>query len=751
MALLLAALAFMAAFLSFSIEPLVGRFLLPVYGGTPAVWTTSVVFFQIALLAGYAWAYLGPRMLGARRASVVQIVFVTLPVLTLPVAQPVAATGPDAVPTALWLLRVLVPMVGLPFAALSSIGPTAARWLAASRSGGAYRLLAASNAGSLLGLLAYPLLVEPNFDLDAQAAWWTVGYAGVVVMTGVAAVAAFRTDRRPIEVDAAGAGPGAGPEVVQITHPIATGATGFRLGAGGTTRQAIRTTDRAPGVETARWVALAAVPSSLVLGVTAHLTTDVAAVPLLWVVPLAVYLLTLILSFVGERPIGLAWAERLLPIAAVGVVAVLLDPARTDLRVVFAVDLSVLFLAGLVCHGRAAELRPPAARLTAFTLGIAAGGAAGGLLTAVLAPLVLPGPLEYPIAVVLALLARRAGSPVAGLERVPFAARYAVAAVVIVLIARAAGLLLTTGGLVGVLALGVLVVLAPRPRLFAGAVATAVAVSLALAPPSLFSTRTFFGTYRVEADQAGRHALYSGTTIHGTQQFANTDGRREPIGYYYRAGPVGDVLGTLDARAGGLSIGVVGLGAGGLAAYGRPQDRFDFFEIDPAVEQIARDPQLFTYLRDTPSQLRVVLGDGRLSLGDVPPASYDLLVLDAFSSDAVPVHLLTREALELDVTRLRPHGLLLVNVSNSYVDLARAVAAVGRDLGLVGIVRDDDPSPETRPDAGAASWIVLGRSADDLQSVATDAGWSPLGSAPGTRAWTDRFSDLVPYLLVAGG
>jgi hypothetical protein len=724
----LAALAGLAAFLAFSIEPMAAKLLLPPYGGTPAVWSAALVFFQIALLVGYGWAHLGPQLLGARTHAFVQSLIVILPVLALPIALPGWVLGPSGVPQAAWILLVLAAMVGAPFAALSTTGPTAGRWYAASDARGSnepFRLFAAGNAGSLLGLLPYPLVIEPSLDLPTQARVWAAGYVLFAVLTVLAATSVARRSQAASASSSAESRSRAGGEA--LSSPV----------------------DRAMIL---RWIGLAAIPSSLVVGVTAHLSTDVAAVPLLWVAPLALYLLTLVCAFARARPIGLRFATLALPVAAVAVVVTLADPTGLDLPVLLATHLGAFTLAALVCHGRLAEIRPRPDQLTLFTLAIALGGAIGGVLTAIVAPLILPGPYEYPIAFVLALLARSlSGASGAGrlesvVARLPAWVWYLGLAVVVVVGAHVMAVRIDSQLLFGGLVVGGLVLIANRPRVFAGAIAAIVVAEAAIVPTSLEVTRTFFGTYRVAADGAGRHALFAGPTIHGIQRYADPAGRAIPAGYYYPDGPVGDVMSAIQDERTPARIGVVGLGAGAMAAYGRRGDSIDFFEIDPAIEGIARNPALFTYLVDTRANAAVVIGDGRLAMAAKPTASYDLIVLDAFSSDAVPVHLLTREAFEIYLERLRGGGLIAINVSNRYLDLEREVGAVSADLGLPGIARTDEPPPEQAGDADSSSWVVLARSAADLGRVAAHPGWQTLPAFPGTRVWTDQYSDLVGIL-----
>jgi hypothetical protein len=729
------ATALISALLAFLIEPHVGKLLLPTYGGAAAVWTTALVFFQVSLLTGYALAHVVIRWLGLRRAALVEIVVVGLPLLALPVALPVGAAAPSGVAPAPWLLGVLAVTVGAPFVALATATPTLQRWLAATGGprarAGAVRLFAASNVGSLLGLLAYPTLVEPNLDLDDQARLWAFGYAAFFALIVAGAVVVLR--RAPPD--------------------------------GARTASADRPPSRSTRLE---WVGLAAVPAALVVGTTAQLTIDVAAVPLLWVVPLAIYLSTFVLAFAGARPIGLRVANLLLPPLALGVAISVFAGAQLPVWAIFGVSLGALACAGVVCHGRLAIARPTPERLTEYDLAIAAGGALGGLLAGVVAPIVLPVPLEGPIALVVALGLRWGSGPLGSgesdetddpaearpgpsrpwigpLTRTPFLLRYVLVSVALVVGLAWLQVEIDTGVLLAVLVLGLLLPLARWPIAFAAAVVGVFVLSLIAVPPALESVRTFYGERRVVEDGGGRHGLLAGTTVQGIQHFRQMELRTEPIGYYYRGGPLADVIGAAQATSPSARIDVVGLGVGALAALGRPTDSLIFIEIDPAVVAIARDPGLFTYLADATASTEIVVGDGRLGLASRPGASADLIVIDAFNSDAVPVHLLTREAIELYLDRLRAGGIVAFNVSNRFVDLEPVLAASARDLGLSGLARVDEPSLDLI-DADSSHVVVLARSTGELAGLAGRPGWRTLVQ-PADRAWTDRYSDLLGALL----
>jgi hypothetical protein len=442
---------------------------------------------------------------------------------------------------------------------------------------------------------------------------------------------------------------------------------------------------------------LAAVPAALLIGVTTEISTDIAAVPFLWIGPLVVYLVTLILAYARAEPIGARFgAAVLLPLAFV---VALRKLSLIDLPIDQAIGLlfATLAAAGLALHGRLAADRPSPRYLTAYTLHAALGGAIGGIVAGVIAPLVFRVPVE---------------------------------------------------GLI-VLAAAVLLAAQVRWQRVAGvpvlvAISIAVAAGAGGAPNLIRLDRSFYGAYRVDQPRLGVHVLTSGTTIHGRQSFGGPLAG-EPLSYYHRAGPLGEVIESLQAERPALRIGAVGLGAGAIAAYGREGDSFRFFEIDPTVVSIAQDSASFTFLADSPASIDVEVDDGRLGLEATGADAFDLLVLDAFSSDAVPVHLLTVESFATSMRTVAPRGVIAVHISNRFLDLEPVVAAAARDLGFVSIIGSDSPPPELAGLADASQWVIVGRSFSDLADLADGDRWRT-AHADGRRAWTDRYSDLLGAL-----
>jgi len=731
--LLFSVTLFLGATLLFSVQPMVGKMLLPTYGGAPAVWITCMLFFQAILFAGYSYAHGASRRIGAWRHALLHVVLLALPLAVLPI-RPDGAEPPEAgADPTLWLFRLLVVAAGAPLLLVSSTAPLLQRWYSHTGEPGArdpYFLYASSNAGSLFGLLGYPLFVEPNLTLAQQARWWTAGYA---LLVGAVGACAWRLWRAPVE-SAAGMARG------EARHEGPA--------------------ERIRPLRRVRWILLAFVPSSFLLGVTSHITTNIAAVPLLWVVPLALYLATFVLVFARRRVVPHAWVTGAFPYAVVGLGALTILDSPDLSWAVIPPHLVLFFVVAMMCHGELARTRPAPRHLTEFYFWIAVGGVLGGLFNAIVAPLAFDGIVEYPLVLALSclLLPLRGG---VGRSRRELGLDLAYPAV----LAVALSLLIwgTTGGVrdvPGRTAIGVVVaagaagcfVLRDRSlRLGLG-----VAVYLALlgrltgVPPDQLrlAERDFFGVKRVVDDADGRFRRFvHGTTNHG-MQWLDPLRRDEPTAYYHRSGPMGDVFAALAERDGPHEAAIVGLGAGALACYAKPGQRFTFFEIDPAVVRIARDSALFTYLTDCPGAHDLVVGDGRLTLAEEPDAKYDLIVLDAFSSDAVPTHLLTREALELYLDKLGDGGWLVFNITNAYMDFESVMGNLARDKGLAGRHRDDAVvDRESERDGRMPShYAVLTRAEEDLGALVVDPTWLPLRADPDARVWTDQFCDVLRLL-----
>lgn len=740
---------FLGAALLFAVQPMAAKAVLPLLGGSPAVWNTAMLFFQTALLAGYAYAHgigrLRMRVQAPVHAAVVAgglgLVFLTGGLLT----DPPRSAWP--VP---WLLAWLLATTGPTFFGVASAGPLLQRWFSRTdhpRARDPYFLYAASNAGSFLGLLAYPFVIEPALALPTQRGLWLGGYALFILLIAACGLLAKRRDASALATSAARAAEE--PKVEPHAGP----------------RE--RDDARTCWLRRLRWIALAFVPSSLMLGATTHLTTDVAAVPLLWVVPLSIYLLTFILAFSPRLPLRTAPLGRILVIALLALAVALLLEAKQPLWLVAALHLLVLGVGGLFAHRLLAGDRPGTSRLTEYYLLISVGGALGGLFNGLLAPVLFDRVLEYPItlaALALLLPWRRAGGAPRRGERAagrawPFAAAIAGGLLVYLVAVEVAlaELGIVGGYLVDALAIGapaILIFIASRSGLAMGA-CVLVALGVQQFRPSegrvLHRERTFFGVHRVERDDddyaAPAHLLLHGTTLHGLElRGPGFEGR--PTGYYHPSGPAGAAFAELhERRPDGYAAALIGLGTGALADYARPADRMVFHEIDPAVVRIAEDPDLFSFLtrarRSGADLPPVVLGDGRLTIAEHPEGSLDLVLVDAFSSDAIPVHLLTLEAVEIYLSRLAPDGLLVIHVSNQYLDLEPVVAAAAEALGLEArIWRDILPDERDPTGRVPSTWVVLARDAAALGGIGRSVRWFWLNPQKRVRPWTDERSDI---------
>lgn len=639
------------------------------------------------------------------------------------------AIGPDAQPPASgnpigWLLLVLTKSIGLPFFALAATAPILQRWFAGTDHPSAkdpYFLYAASNLGSLLALVMYPVIIEPALRLRMQNQLWAIGYGVFVLAACLAVAAGWRRKAREADSPA-----------LPADHADAVGAT-------------------APTWERrATWIGLAFIPSSLMLAVTTYFSTDIAPVPLFWIAQLALYLLTFVVAFSARSAWSRSIADRFMPLLILPLVVLMIAGVGISLWMAIPLHLAAFSMAALVCHGRLAADRPAPIHLTEFYFWLAFGGMLGGMFNTLAAPVLFSRVIEYPLVLVLALAARQGRRPE---PRSSWSVNDL--AVPIGVGALSAGFIVwlhpgpdKTPLFVAGLGLPALLALtqAKASLRFAACVATMLVAGLFAATAqgqALYVSRTFFGVYRVTTDQDNRlHTLYHGTTVHGTQA-VDPARQSEPMTYYAREGPIGQAFAVLPDVARRRDIAVVGLGVGTLASYRMPGQQWTFYEIDPEVERIARTDAYFTYLRAWGEGCRVVLGDARLSLARAPMNGYGLLVLDAFSSDAVPVHLMTSEALGLYLSRLAPGGVLAFHITNRHMTLAPVLARLALDHGLA--VRHQRHTAN-QPGQFSSEWMVMARNTADLGSLAMDPRWSTTVIPPSTPLWTDDFSNILSVL-----
>jgi SAM-dependent methyltransferase len=670
-----AATIFLSSFLLFLVQPLVARQILPWFGGTAAVWTTCMLFFQTLLLAGYAYAHGTNAWLKPRTQAIVHTVLLLLALATLPIAPPESWKPVGNEEPISYILLVLTITVGLPYLLVASTSSLLQAWYARVRPGvDPYRLFAVSNLASLLALIGYPLVVEPFFGNREQVVWWSAMFA---LFAALCIWLAWNA-----------AGKSSAAQTAAAEDAPAPTRNDYLL-----------------------WLALSATGSVLLLAVTNHVTQNVAAIPLLWLAPLTLYLLTFIIAFEGDSfgvrlyRVEIFWTVVLVWL---GGMAWLLADSRFqfDLGIQIAMFLSGLFVGCLFCHGELYRSRPAAKYLTGFYLTISAGGAIGGLLVAVAAPLVFKAYHELAIGLVVlaALAALRFWS--------------------VNVVARFASLLM----LVGVT--------------FA-----AVYEGTAFLKNVVLSDRNFYGVLRVKEYGAPGGSFHLRRLVHGVimhgEQYMEGERRREPGTYYMRSSGIGGAIAAADAR-GPVKVGVIGLGVGTLAAYGREGDTYRFYDINPQVETIARSQ--FHYLGDSKARIEVLMGDARLTLEREPPQGFDVLAVDAFSSDSIPVHLITREAVAVYLRHMKPDGVIAFHVSNRFLELPPVVGRLAKEHGLA-VVLVSDEGREGDDDHTKTDWVLLSRDPRALQAKGIQA-VNPV--APEERAhwrtWTDDYSNLVQIL-----
>lgn len=683
---------FLSSSLLFLVEPMAGKRLLPLLGGSSAVWITCLVFFQTTLLLGYLCAHAIATRL-SRRAQLVAYGFLLMVSLVQVFANLHPHPHASTVRPVFSVLWVLAMLIGLPFLALSATNPLLQSWYAHGRSEYAppYRLFALSNFGSLLALLAYPVLVEPNFSLRAQTLAWSVGFFVFVVVCGVIIAGRRKVpELREPEITPSSTVSVAVPTTSQAGTAVAS--------------SLIPQTVPTPGEKTL-WLLMAACGSLLLSAVTSHLSQNIAAIPLLWILPLTIYLLTFVLAFNGGKIYQRLIIMGLLP-SALGGVGYLIADTAMDVPIMISIPLFclTLFIGAFFCHGELYRRRPAARYLTQYYLLIAAGGALGSMFVGVLAPLVFSGSYEmawslvYTAALAAAIMWKEHWA-----WRIFWPAAAAALLVVVVLQERADRV------------------------------------------DAIVQVRSFYGTLRVtdeETEDAGRfRTLIHGTIQHGTQFMASDELRRLPTTYYSRDSGVGLALDNC-CKGRARRVADIGLGTGTLAAYGEPGDVFRFYEIDPRVEVIAKN--VFTYLRESKAKIEIAHGDARLSMEAEPPENYDVIAVDAFSGDAIPVHLLTAEALKLYQRHLAPGGIIAVHISNTYLSLAPVVQAQADHAGLHAVL----VSTEDNDDTGAFSsdWVLVTANEKFLALPEIADASAKIDLKPGLRLWTDDYSSLLPIL-----
>jgi hypothetical protein len=693
------------------------------------VWSVAMVFFQSLLLGGYAYAHYLMQLRNRMIPVVIHLVLLVVALLTLPLS---IANGWGEPPTsgyAFWLLGLFAVSIGLPFFALAANNPLLQAWFV--RTGhpngpDPYFLYASSNIGSFLALLSYPVLLEPMFTLRTQNLIWTGGYGLLIVLIAACGVLLLRSPASAAVDTLAGDGNAPAPT------------------------WALR----------ARWIFLAAVPSGLLIAVTAHISTDVAAAPLLWVLPLSLYLLTWVLVFQSRPLLPHKWMLLLQPLAIMGGIILLVVGGEQNLLMTLGGHLLCFFIIAMASHGELARTRPAARYLTGFYVALSFGGMIGGLFAGLIAPFTFSWIAEYPILLALAALCRPAGaSDLWSRWSRWYWLLLAVAALALIAPSYTTGktfawlneqrVYLASGVAVAAM---ILVLLLKVDRWKFAAMVTLALVLTRIYPLDegrVDTVRSFFGVHKILVTPNGQyHVLMHGTTIHGAQKILNDDGtpvtgRPEPISYYHKDGGIGRAISAVRERKGApLRVAVIGLGSGTLACASEPGETWKFFEIDQSMVDTARDPKYFSYIKNCEPDLKPVMGDARLTFAREPDGVYDLIIVDAYSSDAIPIHLATEEAMKIYKDKLAPQGAVVMHVSNRHLELASVVVGIAEENDLKSWVYSEDSNRDNEY-IFATEVVVSAREDADVGKLASSDVWELTEADEKQRVWTDDYSNVL--------
>lgn len=758
MVLLYSTTIFLSAFLIFLVQPIIGKLLLPMAGGSPSVWNACMLFFQALMLAGYSYTHFSQKKLGIKKQSLAQLVFMLATLLFLPIRF-TSSTGIPDDPT-FWLLINLFRSAGIPFFILATLSPMLQLWFAHtghSRAANPFFLYAASNIGSFTALLAYPFLIEPFIDLSLQTTVWAGGYAVLIVLIFFC--------RRAIKADTL-------PEIADV----------------------IVTIENIEQSTIIKWVVAAFISSSLLMGSTLFITTDLAPVPLLWILPLMIFLITFVIAFSQHSPPF--WLVEMFAIAAVFVFAVTYSfTSGHQLWLTIPLHLLVLFAICLYCHSYLANSKPHVRHLTAFYAWISLGGMLGGLFNTLIAPYVFVSYTEYPLMIAASSLfiylnrKKETGgnSEAASARLVSLVTGFLVAASIIAVKSTnfsqilhrlaARSYIETESGYVSVIlawletyqdlfTVLLAIVIALTPMLFIPRIRrfnlTIVAIVMMLcfsayktgtSAEIIYITRNFFGKKTVSTRHSPSvRVLHNGSTYHGAQDLA-PEHRNVPLSYYHNKGPVGDIFALPIAQKTDLKVGIIGLGVGSTATYSKPGNEFTFYEIDPdVIDMVGGESPIFSFIYDNASQCRIICGDGRLKINEAKDGFFDIIFLDAFSSDAIPVHLITAEALQIYLSKLKPDGIVALHISNRYLNLQPILKKMAEVNSLKSLVTFDgafDRSAKSNFLRAKCTYVVMTKNyqtIEDLTKVSNKT-WEKFSpDEPDLGLWTDSYSSLIPIL-----
>ncbi|MBX2833398.1 MAG: fused MFS/spermidine synthase [Micavibrio sp.] len=711
----------LSAALLFSVQPLFSKMILPLLGGTPNVWNTAMLFFQAALLAGYAYAHGTTRFLGIRSQAILHFILLITFLIVLPLGIPDDWMPDVATDPTLWQLGVMTLTVGGPFFVLAASAPMLQRWFSNTNHKDAdnpYFLYGASNLGSMGSLLLYPVLFEPSLTLDGQSELWMYGYIALIALIGVCALLVWKFGNFKAAPTKAAA---------SVAQPVTW-----------TMR--------------AQWLVLAFIPSSLMLGVTTYITSDIASAPMIWIVPLAIYVGTFILVFAKKPLLNATILSYIQGLIITGIIFLLMIRYDENLQWM-GIHLLAFTVTAWMCHRLLADKKPDSAHLTEFYLLMSVGGALGGLFNAIIAPQFFITAIEYPLVLaascfcrfwikdaksivfskkVLALFALGAASMAlyTTLDREV----YAVLALCVSL-ATLFALIMLIDKRIGFAALATVALLTNKPT------------ERHIFDHVLERSRNFFGLISVvDIPEANVRMFLHGVTNHGMQALEE-EYKYTGISYYSPLSPLNDVFEIFSNEPSPQEVAIIGLGAGATACFTKEGRHFDFFEIDPAVVEVAEDPEYFTFLSDCGSPYDVILGDGRMTIQRMPDAKYDIILLDAFSSDNIPVHVLTEEAVAIYLSKLKEDGVIVFHISNKYLDLEPVVAQISKKLGFNAIARFNNGG--TLEDSGIdvmpSHYAAISRDPSKLEQLKSKE-WSDAIFKDGVESWSDQYSNIFSVL-----
>jgi hypothetical protein len=715
-----AATIFLSAFLLFSVQPFFAKMVLPRLGGSPAVWSVAMVFFQSVLLAGYAYAHFLTKRLTPGAAAVVHLAVIAFAFLFLPIAIPDGWNEPPQTNQAFWLLGLFGVAVGVPFFAVSANGPLLQAWFARTghpHASDPYFLYGSSNIGSFASLILYIVAFEPLMTVTAQSFAWMAGFA---ILGGAIAVCALYSFRGAVAV-------------APVAQRHQAGTAGWR--------------------EKLIWMGLAAVPSGLLVAVTAHISVDIAAAPFLWVIPLALFLLTFVLAFARKPVFSIDLLSSLVAVLAALVFVTFVMGHFIPIGAMLAAHLAFFFFAALLAHSVLVSRRPAASELTGFYLWMSLGGVVGGAVTTLLSPWIFNWVAEYPVLILAALFLRPQLYSAPRQEVRVFLLIGLLVATIInnplveaFVMPKDIGFYALAIAAFGVAA-AVIRLRSEALHIFFAILIVGFSFAMQGAYSNLFVERSFFGVVRAFPADDGKFAIMAhGTTEHGAMRLGDGAAKPVPIAYYHESGGIAAALFAAQEKIAGrpAQIGAVGLGVGAMLCHRKPGETWTFFEIDRSVVSVASDPNVFRFVPECGNGDPIVLGDARLTLAKEPDGKFDYLLIDAFSSDSIPVHLLTAEAIELYGSKLAPGGILAIHISNRYMELESVISALAKRTGMTGRFGKFLPPEPLREGqhVNPSQVAVLARAEADLGAILADERWKPLDSGS-TAVWTDDYSNIL--------